>query len=311
MAKKKYLELAQSEVVFNAEDHTYWLGEKQLQGITGLIDRQLFPNTYDGVSEQMLAQAAEYGTAVHGSIELFDSQWQNDGTIEVQDYIQLCKDNNLVHESSEYLISDGEHFASMIDKVYRVSEDTFDIGDIKTYGVMNPEKLEKARWQLSIYAYLFELQNAKAKIGRLFILHIRNKQKQDGTFDHISNFVPVDRIPAEICKELLDAESSGAQFENPFSIPDDIREQESLIRKLIETQKDCEEKLAKIKASIFEKMELQGVKSWCTETMKLTRKMPSTRSSFSLPMFKEAFPDIDTTPYMKVSEVKGSLQITV
>jgi hypothetical protein len=67
------------------------------------------------------------------------------------------------------------NYASNIDKVYRVSDDTFSLGDIKTYGVMSPKKREKAKWQLSIYAYLFELQNKKAKIDKLFIIHLRNK----------------------------------------------------------------------------------------------------------------------------------------
>lgn len=310
MAKKK-IDLVQSEVVFIPEDHTYWLGEKQLSGITGLLEKQLFPDTYEGVPEEILAQAAAYGTDVHSSIELFDSMWQNDGTVEVASYIQLCHDNSLIHESSEYLVTDGEHYASMIDKVYRVSEDTFDIGDVKTYGAMTPEKLEKARWQLSVYAYLFQLQNPKAQVGRLFILHIRYKQKPDGAFDHISNFIPVERIPPEICKDLLDAETAGEQFDNPFSIPASIQEQEPLIRQLIRQKNEAEEKLAAIKAGIYEMMERDGVKFWSTDTMKLTRKLPTTRSSFSLPMFKEAFPEIDISPYMKMSEIKGSLQITI
>ena len=65
--------------------------------------------------------------------------WENDGTQEVADYISLTSENDLVHETSEYLITDNENYASMIDKVYRVDETTFDIGDIKTYGVMTPD----------------------------------------------------------------------------------------------------------------------------------------------------------------------------
>ena len=40
------IELVKSSVVFNEENHTYMLGEKQLQGITGMISRQLFPDKY-------------------------------------------------------------------------------------------------------------------------------------------------------------------------------------------------------------------------------------------------------------------------
>ena len=246
MATKR-IELKNSGVVFNEELHEYWLGNKQLSGITGMLQRQLFPDEFDGVPEDMIMAAAEYGTQVHASIEDFDKNWINDGTLEVADYIEICKNHGLVHECSEYTVTDCQNWASNIDKVYRVDDTTFDIGDIKTYGTMTSEKLEKARWQLSIYAYLFELQNKKAKVGKLFIMHLRNKTKKDGTFDHISDLIHVSRIPSEVCKELLDCDLQGEQFENPYSIPEEIRNQESEIRELIQTKNEVEEKLGILK----------------------------------------------------------------
>ena len=312
MATKR-IELKQCSVVFNEEAHTYYLPErdKYLSGITGMLERQLFPGTYAGIPESIIRQAANYGSSVHRSIEDFDMNWENDGTQEVADYISLISEQGLVHETSEYLITDGENFASLIDKVYRIDDCTFDIGDIKTYGVMTPEKREKARWQLSVYAYLFELQNKKAKVQRIFILHIRNKQKKVGSFDHISDFIELKRIPSEIVKELLLADSMGEQFNNPYEIPEDILQQEPLIRKLIQAKNDAETKLNSIKARILSLMEAQDIKSWATETMRITRKLPSTRSSFSLADFKEAHSDIDIEPFMRTSQVAGSLTIAI
>ena len=312
MATKR-IKLKQCSVVFNEEDHTYYLPEKDkyLSGITGMLERQLFPDTYAGIPETIIKQAAAYGKEVHQSIEDFDMFWENDGTQEVADYITLTTEQGLIHETSEYLITYGENYASMIDKVYRVDENTFDIGDIKTYGVMTPEKREKARWQLSVYSYLFELQNKKAKIRRIFILHIRNKAKKDGSFDHISDFIELKRIPSEIVKELLLADSMGEQFNNPYEIPEDILQQEPLIRKLILAKSDAETKLNSIKARILSLMEAQDIKSWATDTMKITRKLPTTRSSFSLADFKEAHSDIDIEPFMKTSQVAGSITIAI
>ncbi len=312
MATKR-IELKPCSVVFNPDDHSYYLPEKDkyLSGITGMLERQLFPDTYAGIPEAIIQQAAEYGTAVHQSIENFDMDWTNDGTQEVADYISLTSENGLTHETSEYLITDGENYASMIDKVYRVDETTFDIGDIKTYGVMTADKREKARWQLSIYAYFLELMNKKAKVRRIFILHIRNKAKKDGTFDHISDFIELVRIPSEIVKELLLADSKREQFSNPYAIPEDIRQQESVIRTLIQAKTDAETRLNSIKARILSMMEAQGIKSWATDTMRITRKLPSTRNSFSLADFKEAHSDIDIEPYMRTSQVAGSLTITI
>ena len=311
MAKSKRIELVDSGVIFNEENHTYLLGDKYLSGITGMLQRQFFPTEFEGIPKDVLDAAAQYGTDVHKSCEDFDMNWTNDGTVEVADYIQICKENGLTHECSEYCVTDKKDWATKIDKVYRISDDTFDIGDIKTYGVMTAEKLTKAKWQLSIMAMLLEGQCKGCKVNRLFILHIRNKERQDGTFDHIANIIFVNRIPSEICKDLLDTDLRGEQFKNPFEIPDDISSQEAEIRELMETKSSVEERLATIKANILSKMESLDIRTWATNTMRLTRKLPTTRASFNSSLFKADHPDMDFSPYEKISQVAGSLVITV
>lgn len=308
---EKRIELKDSGVFFNEEAHEYWLGNNQLSGITGMLHRQLFPDEFEGISEAILNAAAEYGTDVHTSIENFDKNWINDGTQETVDYIQICKDYGLTHEASEYNVTDGKDWSSNIDKVYRVSEDIFSLGDIKTYGQMTADKLQKARWQLSVYAYLFELQNKKAKVDKLFVIHLRNKMKQDGTFDHISEIIFLSRIPSDICKELLDTDLRGEQFKDPLAIPKEWMEQEETIRELIETKKSAEEQLDIIKSKLLSDMEEMDVKSWVTETMRITRRLPTTRSSFDLKAFKADNPDLDLSSYLKTSNVAGSLNIAV
>ena len=307
----KTIQLNDSGVLFNREEHTYELNGKFLSGITEMLQRQLFPDEFDGVPEEAIQQAALYGTEVHESIEQFDSFWTNDGTQEVADYIDICTTNGLIHERSEYTVTDGMNWASNIDKVFRKSETVFDIADVKTYGTMTPEKQEKARWQLSIYAYLFETLNPNATVGKLYIIHLRNKLKKDGTTDHIANLIEVDRIPSEVCKKLLDTDLAGEIFENPYDIPTDIAEQEDEIRNLIQTKKEAEERLNELKANILSRMEETQVRSWNTETMKLTRKLPSTRYSFDLNRFKSDHPEFNYDDYMKKSTVGSSLLITV
>ena len=306
------IQLNDSRVVFNKEDHTYELDGKYLSGITEMLQRQLFPDEFDGVPEQAIEQAALYGTEVHESIEQFDSSWTNDGTQEVADYIKICTSNGLVHERSEYTVTDGMNWASNIDKVFRRGDSTFDLADLKTYGTMTVEKMEKARWQLYIYAYLFETLNPNATVGKLYIIHLRNKLKKDGTTDHIANLIEVDRIPSEVCKKLLDTDLAGEQFENPYStIPADIAEREQEIRTLMLQKKEAEERLNELKSEILSRMEETQVRSWNTETMKLTRKLPSTRYSFDLNRFKSDHPEFNYDDYMKKSTVGSSLLITV
>lgn len=305
------VQLKDSGVLFDEEQHTYLLGDKYLSGITGMLQRQFFPNEFEGIPQYIVDQAAQYGTDVHADIEDFDSRWQNSGSQEVVDYIQICKDYGLQHEISEYTCTDGKDWASRIDKVFRVSDDTFDLADIKTYGQMTPEKLAKARWQLSIYAYMFELMNKKAKVGRLFIIHLRNKQKKDGSWDHIAEIIFVNRIPSDICEDLLATDLRGEQFADPFGIPEEYKSQENYIRELIQKKAEIEEALSGIKAKILADMTAKDVRTWATDTMRLTRKLPTTRTAFDLQKFKKDNPDLNYDNYLKESQVSGSLLIAV
>ncbi len=305
------VELTESGVVFNEQDHTYNLNGKFLSGITGVLHCQLFADEFDGIDEETLKLAALYGTAVHKSCELFDNEWINDNSPEVIDYVTLCRENDLTHEISEYTVTDGEHYASNIDKVYRTGDNTFSLADIKTYSVMNGEKLEKARWQLSIYAYLFELQNKKAKVDSLYVIHLRNKEKSNGERSVVSKLIPIARIPSEVCKDLLETDLRGERFKNPYSIPDDVRQLETHIRELIAEKTKAETELDLLKSEILKRMTDNDIRQWFTETMKITRKLPSVRTSFNLALFKQDHPDLDYSPYMKESEVSGSLLITI
>ena len=146
---------------------------------------------------------------------------------------------------------------------------------------------------------------------KLFIINLRNKEKTDGTFDHKAEILPVERIPSDICKELLDADLQGKQFVNPYSIPEKYKEQESYIRQLIRTKNEAEAELSRLKSEILCDMEAVGARTWETGTMRLTRKMPGVRVSFNAAKFKEDHPEIDFTSYERISNVSGSLLIAV
>ena len=305
------IELKPSDVIFDEEKHEYWLNGQQLQGITEPIKQMLHPDLYAGIPLSIIRKAGEYGKAVHHDIYDFDHNFINSGTVEVQDYISLCKAHGLVHEASEYTVTDGKHFASNIDKIYRVSDDTVSIGDIKTYGVLTPEKQELARYQLSTYAWMLQLQNPKLKIDRLFILHIRNKVTASGKVEHIASIVFLNRVPSFICEELLECYLNGTAFMNPYDIPSDIASEGTHIRELIETKERVETELNDIKKRIYSTMETMDVKTWITDDgLRLTRKLPTQRSSFNLSLFKQENPTIEFENYMKVSTVAGSLLIT-
>lgn len=305
--KKQRIELKDCSVKFIEDEHRYFLGDTELSGITHAISTQLgLANAFDNIPTAILKKATQRGNEIHKSIQRFNNEWYNDDSPQVQSYIKLCKDNNIVAERNEYLVSDLKHYASSIDLVARVDEDTFDLYDIKSWSTPSNDNLMKARYQLSIYAYFMTLDNPNAKVRNLAIIHLRETEK-----DHIAEIIPLSRIPSDICEELLQTYLEGKPFRNPYDVPLDIRGQESLIRSLLETKANVEEQLNTIKNSIMERMELLDIRSWQTDTMKITRKLASTRSNFDLSTFRLAYPDLNYDDYMRTSRVSPSLVITV
>lgn len=315
------IELVNSGVEFLEEPHEYWLtlpnGEKkQLSGITGAIQRQVAGHEYDGCPEYLIKRAGEYGTSVHKSIERLINDFEHDGTVETEDFRMLTADMSI--EASEYNVTDLSnddydscYYSSNIDIVTRLSDYEFALADLKTYSNAKLTKAQKtkAQYQLSCYAYMFELQNKGAKVKELYVLHISNKSKRDGSINHISELIPIERIPADICKALLEADRNGVQFNNPYELPKEVEKKCKRIIKLIQTKKEAEEELTLIKKDILSTMLFLDVDSWKGDGISFTRTAETTRSSFDLASFKKAFPDLPYDDYIKKSNVAGSLKI--
>ena len=213
--------------------------------------------------------------------------------------VSYAADNYVSKTSSRMGLTEGEQ-VTVEQALYGIMLES---GNEATYAV--GEHVGKS------IAGFIKLMNKKAKVNRLFIIHLRNKQKKDGTFDHISEIIFINRIPSEICMDLLATDLRGEQFANPYDIPEEISSQETEIRELMETKSAVEERLATIKADILSKMESLDVRTWATQTMRLTRKLPSTRASFNAALFKQEHPDLDYAPYERVSQVASSLTITI
>ena len=315
------IELVNSGVEFLEEPHEYWLtlpnGEKkQLFGITEAIQRQVAKSEYDGCPEYLIKRAGEYGTSVHKSIERLINAFEHDGTVETEDFRSLTADLNI--EASEYNVTDltnddydSCYYSSNIDLVCRVSDNEFDLYDIKTYSNAKLTKAQKtkAQYQLSCYAYMFELQNKGAKVKELFVIHICNKTKKDGSINHIAELIPIERIPADICKALLDADRNGEQFNNPYELPKEVEKKCKRIIKLIQTKKEAEEELTHIKKEILETMLFLDVDNWKGDGITFSRTAETTRSSFDLAAFKKQYPDLPYDDFIKKSNVAGSLKI--
>lgn len=297
------MKLNKSKVVFDRESHTYMLDGKYLQGITGMIGRQLFPDKYNGIPPQILSKAAERGTMVHEILELVDELKVKHESIEAKNYIALKKKFGLRHEASEYLVSDNEFFASCVDKVYREGENEFSLGDIKTTYKLDKEYV---RWQLSDYAYMFEFQNPGAKVIRLFAIWLRGRNK---------DLVEVERIPKEIIIKLHECEISGKQFINPYKLPErkatlplEYLQMEEQILEIIDQSSYWQEKKKELSGGIMKEMVKAGVYHWKGDSVQFIRKQDGIRKVFDKEAFEKDYPGV-YEKYLKETTVAGSLTL--
>lgn len=295
--------LRYSEIKFDPVGHTYTAPDgRALQGITGMLQRQLFPDEYAGVDEETLKAAAERGSAIHAQVEFCDDFGTTFEDIpEVVNYQRLIKEGGYVPCESEYVVSDNEHFASPIDKVFEVSETEYILGDIKTVRNLN---VDKVRWQLSIYAMLFERQNPGCKVVGLLAIWLRGDK---------AKITEVQRIPDSVIDELLLAEVEGRQFVTPLpsvnTLPDRYKAMEMQILDLLAKKKEIEKQVETLSVRMKTEMEKAGVKKWETDNMRLTYIDPTTKETFDSKRFKEEHPE-DYREYIKTTNVKSSIRIT-
>lgn len=271
------IELKDSGVIFNQENHTYHLGDKQLYGITPLLSEKLFTNKYTNVNEEVLKRAADYGTFVHQQCELIDSLGIDAETEEAINYISLRDENGLVHEASEYIVTDKKHYASAIDKVYRESDDSFILADVKT--TYEPDK-EYLRWQLSIYAYLFEKQNKGAKVTKLYCIWLRHEKYE---------LIPIERISDANVKQLLDSGVSGEEY---VTLPEQYRQIEKDISEVILQCKYWESQKKDVQKKIFDAMSECGMHKWTGSSISCSLRDGVIKKKFDEKRFKEEHPDL-------------------
>ena len=296
MAKKT--KLKKCGVEFNQEKHEYWLNGKQLQGITGVLERRLFPDKYKFVSKELMERAAERGTFIHEQIELADSLGVKPDVTEVQNYLKLKEEYGLKILENEYTVSDLENYATNIDGVYDVEENVVDIADYKTTSKFDKESVS---WQLSICAYFLEKDNPKVKVRKLFGIWLRGD---------IARLIEVERKPVELVKALLLADKNDMPFTWSSEIPDSISIEEESIIALSQRKAEIEEELETIKAQIMERMAADGKKSIDTGKVLITLKAASTQMRFDS---KKLMADNEElyNQYLKQTAVKESLTLKV
>lgn len=289
---------------FNEPTHQYFREDgKELSGVTGMLKKMLFNEEYKGVSESVLANAAERGSLIHKRIELYDAMGVGTDMPEVMNYANLKKEFGLECIASEYLVSDDENYASAIDKVFHKAETPEDevvLGDIKTTYQFNREYVS---WQLSVYAYFFERLNPRLKVTTLIGLWIREDKRRGS----IAKVIEVERKSVEIIEELIKCSVEGRPF-TLERVPSFISENIDKLIFLNERINALTEEKKAIVAEIMQNMQNKDMTKVDTGVILFTRKAAATRTTFDTTRFKAEHADM-YKEYTKESVGEETLQL--
>jgi len=290
--------LNECPVLFDARAHTYTLGDKSLSGVTAIVN-WLFP--YVGIPDRVLQLAADRGTAIHNACALWDDARIVDDTYreEVVAYQSLCDVAGLKNFVSEYLVSDCENYASSIDKVYFPNGDEYPLADIKTSSQFYEHKVTL---QLSIYAYLFELQNPTKKAGKLFCIWLPKPEYGK------PNIFEVQRIPKGIVLDIMEAYENDDNKDwcrrmiyehckqvpatQDEKLPANLKELEEEIARIEVSVKEMEARSKVLKSGLLQLMQEHDKWKWEGEKIVITRKKGSTSMVVDSTKLKNTYPNI-------------------
>lgn len=297
------MKLLKSKVRFDEEHHRYFLGEKELSGITGTLIKKAFPDTYKGIPNAVLAKAAERGSVVHQNLELFDTICNSDINImpsvlpEVKDYNEMLISYSLHHVDSEYLVTDNENFASAIDKVLEDNEGNIYLADIKTTATLHYDNVSL---QLSIYAKWFEEQNPDLKVKEIVCMWFKNGQ---------SKFQPLPRVSDEQIDELINAYlADDAEYQYKVEVPEQFSALEQEYRLVSARMDALKIKQDDLKEQIMKMMEDNKQKSVKTQFASYSYVAATTKKTFDTKLFKDTEPD-HYEHYLKETTTKPSIRI--
>ena len=313
----KRLNLVESPVVFDSEHHTYSLYGQELSGVTPIV-KWLFPDTYKGIPQSVLDKAAEYGTLIHSKCELYDNMGilpsdDDECRQVVVEYARLTKDYQVA--KSEYLVSDEQSVASSIDKVF--VDDS--LGDIKTTSKVH---MVNVQVQLSIYAWLYEMQTGR-KAHKLYLIWLPKPQYGQPEVRELQ------RIPSDVVACVVEMYVKGGDPLNAMAVlsgylmvTDEPKKRiegeipeamDEIIYELITVKKQLDiftEREKELKKMILDTMSVKGEDKWSNDMIQISRRAASERESIDTKALKANEPNIYES-YKKVTKVAESLTYKV
>ena len=288
---------------FDERNHEYTLDGKKLISVTQLMRKHNLAPSYDGIDQRVLEKKAEYGSFIHEEIDKWIKHKELGFSVECQEFIDYEKTHNMEIVANEYQVH-NDIVAGTLDLMY-VENGTPIIADFKTTYKIHKESVS---WQLSIYLYLYLLDQNNALIqyesfkGQCF--HFGKDKK-----------LKVINIPLKakaLVEDLIDSERNEGNYQlKPLDINlAEIEMVERTIKYYEELKKEAEKKEAELKEAIIKAMVENGIQEYENEHIKLTYIAETTRATLDSKAIKEKYPEIYHAN-LKESKVKENVRITI
>lgn len=308
---KKGIILQDSGVDYNVADHTYTLDGKRLQGITTTLINRAYPKieTYSNIPEEVLAHAAERGSACHQAVGNYYTVGMASTGFEdiVAEAKRLLESQGLKPIRFEYVVTDYERYASPIDIVCVNEKNEICIVDMKYTAKLH---YEQVTLQTSIYKRFFHLVNTELQAKRLYVLWTHTNDSHAVLESGIYELTPVDD---SFIDDLIKADTENTSFDITKyygPVPAAVNKVEDYLANLANTVKEKTEEMNRIKDGLCQLMLDNGVKQYSSVRIQLTTVTPKPRKVFDSTAFKKDHTDL-YEQYCKETETKPSVRLTI
>ena len=308
-------------ISFDKQTHTYTNDGRLLLSVTEVIKRYVFPDLYSNVPDEVLAKAAERGTATHAVIERYitDSLTDEDyleHKADIDAFLNEITKMHLFMAHSERTVSDGELLAGTIDIIGMYNDglgERLMIADIKTTSKLNIEYLQ---WQLSLYSYLMCKSVGKEYIAverpDLYGIHIR---------DGKCKIVKIEPLPLEAIESLLDAIRNNVQPEDWKKPQSDLLNVKELTEQyraafakraeLQEEVKELDEEIESCLAGIKQEFLRIGTYKESFDDVEISLPTDTIRRTFDKAVFAKRHPELkaELDECCKETRIEGKIKI--
>lgn len=287
----------EEKLMFDEATHTYYREDgSTLISVTQVLAKHGLSPNYNGVDEELLKARAERGKLIHKEIENYIKTGEVGFTKECAEFVSYAREHNLKIVACE-VVFHNDIVAGTCDLI--IEEDGENVFcEHKSTSTLHKDSVA---WQDSLYASLSKLPHK----DYCYAFHYTEEGLR---------VVKIDLKPKEEVEKLLECERKGEIYKQELVIEGfelaKFYEAEQIIIKAKEEQKRAEETQKEVYEAILKAMEEQGVKTYETDTMKITYVAPTKRVTLDTARLRKENP-LMAKAYEKETTTKASLRVTL